>query len=101
LSKTSLNTAQNQNFSPVLPLRDVVVFPNMVIPLFVGREKSIVAIDNAMNSGKEILLVSQKTADIDEPTIDDLYEIGTLSHIASIKTSRWHCKGPCRRIEKN
>ena len=84
MSKTSLNTVQNQNFSPVLPLRDVVVFPNMVIPLFVGREKSIVAIDNAMNSDKEILLVSQKTADIDEPTIDDLYEIGTLSKILQV-----------------
>ena len=55
LSKTSLNTAQSQNSLSVLPLRDVVVFPNMVIPLFVGRENSIVALDIAMNSGKEIL----------------------------------------------
>ena len=48
---------------PVLPLRDVVVYPHMVIPLFVGRDKSIVALDKAMNAGKRILLVAQKTAD--------------------------------------
>ena len=84
MPKTSLNTAQSQNSFSVLPLRDVVVFPNMVIPLFVGRENSIVALDIAMNSGKEILLVSQKTADIDEPSVDDLYEIGTLSKILQL-----------------
>ena len=84
MPKTSLNTAQSQNSLSVLPLRDVVVFPNMVIPLFVGRENSIVALDIAMNSGKEILLVSQKTADIDEPSVDDLYEIGTLSKILQL-----------------
>jgi ATP-dependent Lon protease len=65
-------------------LRDVVVFPNMVIPLFVGREKSIVALDTAMNAGKEILLVAQKKADIDEPSIKDLHEIGTLSKILQL-----------------
>ena len=58
---------------PILPLRDVVVYPHMVIPLFVGREKSIVALDEAMNSDKQILLVAQKQADIDEPTLDDIY----------------------------
>ena len=57
----------------VLPLRDVVVFPNMVIPLFVGREKSIVALDRAMDSGKEILLLAQKDAADDDPGKDDLY----------------------------
>jgi len=56
----------------VLPLRDVVVFPNMVIPLFVGREKSIVALDRAMDSGKEILLLAQKDAADDDPGKDDL-----------------------------
>ena len=55
----------------VLPLRDVVVFPNMVIPLFVGREKSIVALDRAMDSGKEILLLAQKDAADDDPGKDD------------------------------
>lgn len=53
---------------PVLPLRDVVVYPHMVIPLFVGREKSILALDQAMRAGKQILLVAQKQADVDDPS---------------------------------
>ena len=69
---------------PILPLRDVVVFPNMVIPLFVGREKSIVALDHAMKNDKKILLLTQKTADIDEPSIKDLFTIGTLSTILQL-----------------
>ena len=52
---------------PVLPLRDVVVYPHMVIPLFVGRDKSIIALDRAMVAGKRILLVAQKAADLDNP----------------------------------
>ena len=69
---------------PVLPLRDVVVYPHMVIPLFVGREKSIVALDLAMNSGKKILLIAQRKADLDDPQPDDLYEIGTLATILQL-----------------
>jgi ATP-dependent Lon protease len=69
---------------PVLPLRDVVVYPHMVIPLFVGREKSIVALDKAMNAGKRILLVAQKTADLDDPQPSDLYEVGTLATILQL-----------------
>lgn len=65
---------------PLLPLRDVVVFPHMVIPLFVGRPKSIKALEQAMNEGKQILLVAQKTAK-DEPSEEDLYRIGTLSTV--------------------
>jgi ATP-dependent Lon protease len=84
LSEVLLEKEQNLTTLPVLPLRDVVVFPNMVIPLFVGREKSIVALDTAMNAGKEILLVAQKRADIDEPSIKDLHEIGTLSKILQL-----------------
>jgi len=68
----------------VLPLRDVVVFPNMVIPLFVGREKSIVALDRAMDSGKEILLLAQKDAVDDDPVKDDLYTIGTMASILQL-----------------
>ena len=68
----------------VLPLRDVVVFPNMVIPLFVGREKSIVALDRAMDSGKEILLLAQKDAADDDPGKDDLYRIGTMASILQL-----------------
>jgi len=69
---------------PVLPLRDVVVYPHMVIPLFVGRERSIVALDKAMNAGKRILLVAQKTADLDDPQPSDLYEVGTLATILQL-----------------
>jgi ATP-dependent Lon protease len=69
---------------PVLPLRDVVVYPHMVIPLFVGREKSIVALDRAMNAGKKILLIAQQAADMDEPGPEDLYEVGTLATILQL-----------------
>ena len=84
MSEVTLEKKQDSNTLSVLPLRDVVVFPNMVIPLFVGREKSIIALDSAMSSGKEILLVAQKRADIDEPSIQDLHEIGTLSKILQL-----------------
>ncbi len=66
---------------PLLPLRDVVVFPHMVIPLFVGRPKSIKALETAMEAGKSILLVAQKSAAKDEPTEDDLYRIGCVANI--------------------
>jgi ATP-dependent Lon protease len=69
---------------PILPLRDVVVYPHMVIPLFVGREKSILALDTAMETGKKILLVAQKQADIDAPTKDDIYRVGTLATILQL-----------------
>lgn len=66
---------------PLLPLRDVVVFPHMVIPLFVGRSRSIKALELAMESGNTILLVAQKTASKDEPTVDDMYEIGCAATV--------------------
>ena len=66
---------------PLLPLRDVVVFPHMVIPLFVGRAKSIKALESAMEAGKSIVLVAQKSAAKDEPSIDDLYRIGSIANI--------------------
>src|SRR5215813_9429596 len=66
---------------PLLPLRDVVVFPHMVIPLFVGRPKSIKALETAMEAGKSILLVAQKSAAKDEPSADDLYATGTVANI--------------------
>lgn len=66
---------------PVLPLRDVVVYPHMVIPLFVGREKSIEALEAAMSGEKEILLVAQKNASDDEPLADDLFEVGTVASV--------------------
>src|SRR3569623_1470749 len=69
---------------PVLPLRDVVVYPHMVIPLFVGREKSIHALEAAMAGEKKILLVAQRSAAVDDPQGDDIYEIGTVSSILQL-----------------
>ncbi len=69
---------------PVLPLRDVVVFPHMVIPLFVGREKSIRALDAAVEGDKQILLVAQKSADIDDPGASDLHKVGTLAQVLQL-----------------
>jgi len=69
---------------PVLPLRDVVVYPHMVIPLFVGREKSIRALDAAMANNKQILLVAQKSAEMDSPGPDDIYQVGTLAAILQL-----------------
>ena len=66
---------------PMLPLRDVVVYPQLVIPLFVGREKSIQAIEKANNGDKKILLVAQKNANKDEPLVKDLFKIGTVATI--------------------
>src|SRR6187551_3966372 len=66
---------------PLLPLRDMVVFPHMVIPLFVGRPKSIKALDAAMDAGKHILLVAQKQAAKDDPTAADLYDIGSIATV--------------------
>jgi len=77
-------TDQATNAIPVLPLRDVVVYPHMVIPLFVGREKSINALDTAMQEDKKILLVAQKNAEVDDPSVEDIYEIGTLSTILQL-----------------
>jgi ATP-dependent Lon protease len=74
---------QNPTF-PVLPLRDVVVYPHMVIPLFVGREKSVKALDLAMDGSKQILLVAQKSAADDDPKIDQIYPVGTLSNILQL-----------------
>ena len=69
---------------PVLPLRDVVVYPHMVIPLFVGREKSISALDAAMATNKRIMLVAQQSAEFDDPATDEIYSIGTLSTILQL-----------------
>lgn len=69
---------------PVLPLRDVVVFPHMVIPLFVGRKKSIKALERSMEIGKQILLVAQKNAAEDDPGVDDIYQVGTVASILQL-----------------
>ncbi|MBS3786418.1 MAG: endopeptidase La, partial [Gammaproteobacteria bacterium] len=67
--------------APVLPLRDVVVYPHMVIPLFVGREKSIAALESAMAEDKRILLVAQHSAEVDDPAADNIYSVGTMANI--------------------
>ncbi|MBL4601846.1 MAG: endopeptidase La [Emcibacteraceae bacterium] len=69
---------------PVLPLRDIVVFPHMIVPLFVGREKSVKALEQVMNSEKKILLVAQKDANLDEPDVDDIYRTGTLATVLQL-----------------
>ena len=81
MAETSLPTT-TQNTLPLLPLRDVVIFPHMVIPLFVGRQKSIKALETAMEEeGKRILLVAQKLAEQDEPGLEDLYPIGCIANV--------------------
>ncbi len=80
MSQTDTGSAGSLNI-PLLPLRDVVVFPHMVIPLFVGRAKSIKALELAMEADRRILLVAQKTAAKDEPEIADLFDIGCLATI--------------------
>lgn len=69
---------------PLLPLRDVVVYPHMVIPLFVGRSTSIAALERAMADDKQVLLVAQKHPSVDEPAVEDLYQVGTISQILQI-----------------
>ena len=81
---TDQPSQQFRSAVPILPLRDVVVYPHMVIPLFVGRQKSILALDVAMRAGKQILLVAQKQADVDDPGLDDIYDVGTLATILQL-----------------
>jgi ATP-dependent Lon protease len=69
---------------PVLPLRDIVVFPHMIVPLFVGREKSVRALEDVMKDDKQILLVTQKNAAQDDPTPEDIYSIGTLATVLQL-----------------
>jgi len=84
MENSSTEMMKPETLIPVLPLRDVVVYPHMVIPLFVGREKSILALDNAMRASKQVLLVAQKEAEVDDPGFDDLYTVGTLSNILQL-----------------
>ncbi|MFZ5789068.1 MAG: endopeptidase La [Pseudomonadota bacterium] len=75
---------QNGTLYPVLPLRDIVVFPHMIVPLFVGREKSVRALEDVMNDDKQILLVTQKNAAQDDPTTADIYSVGTLGTVLQL-----------------
>ena len=69
---------------PLLPLRDIVIFPSLIVPLFVGREKSIKALKEAMKSDKSIVLITQKNSEIDDPTGKDLYQYGCMSKVLQL-----------------
>ena len=71
---------------PVLPLRDIVVFPHMIVPLFVGREKSVRALEDVMKDDKQILLVTQKDAGEDDPSPEDLFTVGTVGTILQLRS---------------
>jgi len=81
---TPITSGATLDVLPVLPLRDVVVYPHMVIPLFVGRDKSMRALERAMEGERQILLVAQKSPDIDDPAIKDLHQIGTLAGVLQL-----------------
>ena len=72
------------DFLPCLPLRDIVVFPGMIVPLFVGRDKSIKALNEVMKTNKKIILVTQKNPEIDDPTEENLYSVGCESKILQL-----------------
>ena len=74
----------SSNSIPVLPLRDIVVFPNMVVPLFVGREASINALNEVMKTNKKILLITQTNPNIDLPKVEDLHKIGTIANVLQL-----------------
>src|SRR5215469_15821834 len=78
-----MNTSQHSVYS-VLPLRDIVVFPGMIVPLFVGRDKSIKALDDVAKRENKILLVTQKNAGQDDPSAADIYRVGTVATILQI-----------------
>ena len=83
MSKTATPAGSNETI-PVLPLRDIVVFPHMIVPLFVGREKSIKALEEVMREDKRILLVAQKNPADDDPASDAVYEVGTLAQVLQL-----------------
>jgi len=78
-----LEATENPSY-PVLPLRDIVVFPHMIVPLFVGREKSVRALEDVMKDDKQILLVAQKNASQDDPTTDDIHSVGTIGTVLQL-----------------
>ncbi len=82
-SDTLILTTRGDKY-PVLPLRDIVVFPHMIVPLFVGRDKSVRALEDVMKDDKQILLVAQKNATQDDPTTDDIYSVGTVSTVLQL-----------------
>src|ERR1700710_2952589 len=86
MADDATKTVELKDFTsaPVLPLRDIVVFPHMIVPLFVGREKSVRALEEVMNDEKQILLLTQKNAAEDDPSPDGLHNIGTLATVLQL-----------------
>ena len=84
INPENLPATEQGNLYPVLPLRDIVVFPHMIVPLFVGREKSVRALEDVMKDDKQILLVAQKNAAQDDPTTDEIYRVGTVSTVLQL-----------------
>lgn len=86
MAKKETNPELNTHYTalPTLPLRDMVVYPNMVVPLFVGREKSVAALNVAIENETPVFLLAQKNGTVEEPNINDLYEMGTLAHIMQV-----------------
>src|SRR4026208_2533049 len=82
--KTVVKERAGKETYPVLPLRDIVVFPYMIVPLFVGREKSINALEEVMRADKQILLAAQKNAGDDDPAPDAIYQMGTLASVLQL-----------------
>jgi len=80
----TLTQNKSEEIVPLIPLRDIIIFPYMVVPLFVGREKSIKALEHAMSSDKSILLVAQKKAKTDNPSPKDIYTMGTMGTILQL-----------------
>src|ERR671927_1701990 len=79
-----MSEAPRGSLYPILPLRDIVVFPHMIVPLFVGREKSVRALEDVMKEDKQILLVAQKNAAQDDPTVNDIFSVGTIGTVLQL-----------------
>ena len=84
MSDSETKSNRTESVIPLLPLRDVVVFPGMVIPLFVGRERSIKALETAMEGEKKIILASQKDANVEDPKQEDIFEVGVIASIMQL-----------------
>ena len=84
VTKSNLPPARSNDVYPVLPLRDIVVFPHMIVPLFVGREKSVRALEEVMQDDKQILLSSQIDPSEDEPAPDGIYRAGVLANVLQL-----------------
>ena len=84
MTKKTFPTEGSQQNYPVLPLRDIVVFPHMIVPLFVGREKSIRALEEVIGTDRQILLLTQKNATDDDPQPDAIFEVGTAANVLQL-----------------